>query len=198
MLRQYVFAARNRKSRKSVVQFEKKAAEKQNLIYSLDHTGAPRWISVQRFGQGRPALAVREAGSAPEEHVRFPPLPPPASPALCYGLLEGGARSLTRAHIHIKVLFIPIKPTSTAEFWACIGVQSKRYPPPHARCAVPAELYRLAEGHTGGGNMAISAGTSWCLFFWGIATWGSNLQFSVSIRFLWDCVPCKDFILVAP
>lgn len=103
-----MFAACNRKSRKSVVQFEQNAAEKQNLIYSLDHTEATWRIFVQCFEQGRSALATREVGSAPEEPVQPALLPPRKSPVLHYGSLQRGTHLLTHAHIQIKVLFKPI------------------------------------------------------------------------------------------
>lgn len=138
-------------------------------------------------------MAGQEAGSAPEEPGNFSPLPPQRVQWHITGSLEGGMCSPTHAHVQIKVLFIPISPTSTDEFQAYIRVWSKRYPPPNAKRSVPAELYSLTQGHAGEGNMTVSAGTSWCLLRGTLPD--PNVHSSVSIHLPWDYVPCKEFNL---
>lgn len=86
----------------------KNAGGKQSPFVSVDYPGVKLWISTERWERGGPALAVREVGTAPEEPVKFPQLPPPKSPALGYRWLESSACLLTHAHIQIKVLLIPI------------------------------------------------------------------------------------------
>lgn len=196
-----MFAACNRKSRKSVVQFEQNAAEKQNLIYSLDHTEATWRIFVQCFEQGRSALATREVGSAPEEPVQPALLPPRKSQ--CYITDHCNAAHIC-SHMHTYKL-------------KCFSNLSSQHQQLSSRLILecspkgillhtPAALFQ--QSCTGSQKVTLEEETQLFLqaplsaFFWGgerhIAMRGSNLPFSMSIHFPWDCVPCKDFILVAP